>query len=76
LANAPVKNVLKKCLNFSIRPSITLRDNGRVPMEGEVQRTAIYSPSSRSSFRLNKRAEILFESFEGATRFAGEVAGK
>jgi hypothetical protein len=37
LANVPFKNVVKKCLNFSIRSGITFRDGGRVQMKRGVQ---------------------------------------
>jgi hypothetical protein len=36
LANASVKNAMKKCLNFRIRSSISLREDGRARMDWEV----------------------------------------
>jgi len=72
LANTPVKNAVKKCLNFSIRSSIPHRDGGRVRMESEVR--ADGDLFVLTSFMALVETKILFESFERAAKSVEEVA--
>jgi len=72
LGNTPVKNAVKKYLNFSIRSSISHRDGGRVRMESEVR--ADGDLFVLSSFMALVETKILFESFERAAKSAEEVA--
>jgi hypothetical protein len=68
---------VKKCLNFFIRPSITFRDDRWVQMEWEVWAdSCLFVFTSFIVPVENKKTNILFESFEGTTKFAEEVARK
>jgi hypothetical protein len=72
LANTHVQKCSEKCLNFSIRLSIALRDGGRVQMESELQ--AYGDLFVLTSFMALVETKILFESFERAAKSVKEVA--
>ena len=71
----PVKNVVKKCLNFSIRSSITpvtvteRRRRHKVWASGELFALSSFIVPGEA-----RKQQILFENSEGATKSAGEVA--